>query len=193
MKSGAGAISTSPAERSPASPPPVGDGARQQQRHPAAHRRADRDLRTPAELLEHRDALFQPAPDGAVDEGAAQFAMAGIVEPDAGAAVCHGPFIQRQRLGAPHVGIEAAEPEQPGRTACAAGRAACAGAHRDPAAAVALSHLDKGRFPLGSIAAELRMDLSLPPAALSASSACPVKQRLAFDLRIGLPRYICRT
>ena len=65
--------------------------------------------------------------------------MAGIVEPDAGAAVFGGPCIQRQRLGARHVGIEAAEPDQPGR-------AAGAGAHRDPAAAVALSDLDEGRF-----------------------------------------------
>ena len=72
-----------------------GDLARQQQRHPAAHRRADHDLRARAEPLEHRDAFFQPAPDRAVDEGAAGFAVAGIIEPDAGAVVLGGPGIQR--------------------------------------------------------------------------------------------------
>ena len=50
-----------------------------------------------------------------------------------------GPGVQRQRLGAPHVGIEAAEPEQPGP-------AAGTGPHGDPAAAIALPYLDKGRF-----------------------------------------------
>ena len=65
--------------------------------------------------------------------------MAGIIEPDAGAAVLGGPRIQRHRLGALHVRIEAAEPEQPGR-------AAGAGAHRDAAPAVVLADLDEGRF-----------------------------------------------
>ena len=65
--------------------------------------------------------------------------MAGIVEPDAGAAVLGGPGIQRQRLGALHVGIETAEPDQAG---CGAG----ARPHRDLALAVAAAHLDKGRF-----------------------------------------------
>src|SRR5581483_752622 len=66
----------------------------------------------------------QPAPDGALDEVAAGFAMAGIVEPHAGAAVLGRPGVERQRLGALHVRLEAAEPEQPG---CAPG----AGAYRD--------------------------------------------------------------
>ena len=142
MKSGAGAISTRPASDAAACCRRACDFARQQQRHPAAHRRADHDLRAAAELLEHRDALLQPAPDGAVDEGAAGFAMAGIVEPDAGAAVLRGPRVQRQRLGALHVGIEAAEPEQPGR-GCPCGRAPRSGAR------TALADLDEGRFLIG--------------------------------------------
>src|SRR6187431_1871409 len=67
--------------------------------------------------------------------------MAGIIEPDTGAAMFRGPGVQRQGLGAPHVGIEAAEPEQPGP-------AAGTGPYGDPAAATALSHLDKGRLVL---------------------------------------------
>ena len=89
--------------------------ARQQQRQPAAHRRADQHLRALGEALEHRGAVLQPAADGAVGEVAAGFAVAGIIEPDAGAAVFAGPVVERHRLGALHVGLEAAEPEQPGR------------------------------------------------------------------------------
>ena len=116
-----------------------GDGARQQECHPTAHRRADHDLRPATKLLEHGDALFEPAPDGTVDEDAARFAMAGIIESNTGAAMFRGPNIQRERFCAPHIGIEPAEPEQPGA-------AAHTGAHGDPAAATALAHLDKGRF-----------------------------------------------
>ena len=104
-----------PGQRGLAGRPPR-QFARQQQRHPAAHRRADHDLRPAAEPVEHRDALLEPAPDGAVGERAAGFAMAGIIEPDAGAAMRGRPLVQRQRLGALHVRIEAAEPEQPGPT-----------------------------------------------------------------------------
>jgi hypothetical protein len=46
-------------------------------------------------LLEHRDAFFQPAPDGTVDECAAGFAMAGIIEPDKGAIVLGRPCVER--------------------------------------------------------------------------------------------------
>ena len=38
-------------------------------------------------------------------------------EPDAGAAVVAGPAVERIGLGALHVGLEAAEPEQPQRSA----------------------------------------------------------------------------
>jgi len=52
-----------------------------------------------------------------------------------------GPRIQRQRLGTFHVGIEPTEPDQPGR-------AACAGAHGDPAPAITLADPNEGRFLL---------------------------------------------
>ncbi len=73
VKSGAGAISTRPAScagRYRLCQPPR-DLARQQQRHPAAHRGTDHDLRPAAELREHRQALLEPAADRAVGELAA--------------------------------------------------------------------------------------------------------------------------
>jgi hypothetical protein len=77
--------------------------ARQQQRHPSAHGRAYHHLRPETKLLEHRDALFQPASDGTAGEIAAGFAVAGIVEADAATTMLGRPRIQRHRLGAPHV------------------------------------------------------------------------------------------
>ena len=56
----------------------------------------------------------KPAADGAVREVAAGFAVAGIVEPQAGAALLLRPGIERLRFGAFHVGLEAAQPEQAG-------------------------------------------------------------------------------
>ena len=150
VKSGAGAISTSPARTRP------------------LRRRAA--MRAPAAAPSSRPSTSRSRP---ADPGRAartpprslpasgrwcrrrrrrRFAVARIVEPDAGAAVLRGPGVQRERLGAAHVGIEAAEPEQPRRTAGA-------GAHRDPAAAIALADLDKGRFLLDG--AELVMVLYL--------------------------------
>ena len=72
-----------------------------------------------AKLRVDGKALGQPAADGAVEEVAAQLAVAGIIETDAGAALRLGPVVERLRLGALHVGLEAAQPEQPrpaGRT-----------------------------------------------------------------------------
>src|SRR5258708_12900219 len=65
--------------------------------------------------------------------------MAGIIEPDTGAIVLCGPCVQRQGLGALHVGVEAAQPEQ-------ARRAALAGAHRDAARRAVLADLAEGGF-----------------------------------------------
>ncbi|MGY4599800.1 hypothetical protein ACVWXL_007546 [Bradyrhizobium sp. GM22.5] len=115
MKSGAGAISTRPASEALA----CSFFCRflisraSSQRHPAAHGRADQDLRAVAEPLEYRDAFLEPAPDGSVDEIATGFAVAGIIEPDHGAAVIPGPFVQRHGLAALHVRLETAEPDQP--------------------------------------------------------------------------------
>jgi len=74
VKSGAGAINTSPLTmpawlrvlrlRAPKAAPSS---------RPST---SDHDLRATAELLEHGDTFVEPAPDGAVDEGAAGFAVA---------------------------------------------------------------------------------------------------------------------
>jgi hypothetical protein len=87
--------------------------AHQQQRQPAAHRRPDQHLRAFGEGPVHRYAFLEPAADGAVGEVAARFAMAGIVEAQAGAAIGLRPGVERRGLGAFHVGLEAAQPDQP--------------------------------------------------------------------------------
>ena len=81
-------------------------------------------LRPAAEGVEHRDAFLEPAADRAVGEVAARFAMAGIVEAHHGAAVLARPAIERLGLGALHVGLEAAEPEQARRRCRARSRTA---------------------------------------------------------------------
>src|SRR5258708_2591831 len=68
--------------------------------------------------------------------------MAGIIEPDTGATVLSSPCVQRQGLGALHVRVETAQPEQ-------ARRAALAGAHRDAARRAILADLDEGGFLIG--------------------------------------------
>src|SRR4051812_44658022 len=68
--------------------------------------------------------------------------MAGIVEPHAGAPLLRRPGVDRERLGALHVGIEPAQPEQPGA-------AAGAGAHCDFSRVAVAANLDKGRFRIG--------------------------------------------
>src|SRR5205085_8762021 len=73
-----------------------------------------RDLRPPAAGVEHRERLFQPPADGAVDKSATRFAVAGIVEADTGSAMALRPLVECDRLGALHVGIEAGQPEQAG-------------------------------------------------------------------------------
>ena len=133
VKSGAGAISTSPASDA-RSRCALRQLARQQQRHPAAHRRADRrsaGRRRTASNTARLSSSQRPMVPSA--KRAAGFAMAGIVEADAGAALFGGPGVERQRLGALHVGIEAAQPEQPGRGAGARrARRSGAGRHRSP-------------------------------------------------------------
>ncbi len=73
-------------------------------------------------------------------------AMAGIVEPNAGAAMLGRPGVKRDGLGALHVGMEAAQPQQAGR---ATGQAGNPCAHRDPALAAGVADLDESRFLLG--------------------------------------------
>src|SRR3954462_8248491 len=64
--------------------------------------------------------------------------MAGIIEAHAGPPPLGGPGVQRDRLGALHVRIEAAQPEQ-------ARRLARSGSDRDPAHVIPFADLDKGR------------------------------------------------
>src|SRR5262249_7585423 len=58
-----------------------------------------------------------PAADRAVDERALRFTMPRIVEADECAPALLGKARKRRRLGALHVGLEAAEPEQSERCA----------------------------------------------------------------------------
>ena len=64
--------------------------------------------------VEDRLRFFQPAGDGAVLELPARLAVAGIVEARHRRARAPRPMVERLRLGALHVGTEAAEPEEPG-------------------------------------------------------------------------------
>ena len=80
------------------------------QRHPCAHRRADQHLRSFGQLAEDGEALRQPFGDRSVGEGAAGFAVTGIVVPDIGVAGFFGPAVQRLGLDATHLGAVSAEP-----------------------------------------------------------------------------------
>src|SRR5262249_59645486 len=84
-----------------------------QQRNPPAHRRADQHLRPLAAGLEHREAVLEPAADRAVGEIASRLAVAGIVEPHAGAIFLRGEAVERLRLGPLHVRFESAKPNEP--------------------------------------------------------------------------------
>src|SRR3974390_836097 len=75
------------------------DLARQHQRPPAAHRRTDHHLGTATKLLEPRDAFLEPAADSSINEFSAGFAVAGIIEANAGTAMFGGPRIEAERLG----------------------------------------------------------------------------------------------
>src|SRR5262249_3635221 len=77
-----------------------------------------------------------PAADRAIDELALRFAMTRIVEPDQRTPALVGETRKRRRLGAPHVGLEAAHPEQPGR---GAGNRP----HRDGAGIATAADIDK--------------------------------------------------
>src|SRR5437879_4395602 len=77
-------------------------------------RRADHDLEAPAKGVEHGKALFEPSADAAVGEIAAGLTVAGIVEARHRPAILLRPAIERLRLGTPHIGLEAAQPEQAG-------------------------------------------------------------------------------
>ena len=91
-----------------------GQRAGEQKSDPAADRRADDNLRPLGQRAKNREGLFRPPANGSVGEGAFRFAMAGIIEAQTGAALPFSERIEEFRLGAAHVGAEAAKPEQAG-------------------------------------------------------------------------------
>ena len=90
---------------------------RRQQHDPAAHARADEDLRTLGQRIDDGDGVLAPAPDCALGEIAARCAMAEIVEAQIGAPVATAIILEKQCLGSGHVGAEAAEEDDPRRVA----------------------------------------------------------------------------
>ncbi len=78
--------------------------AREQQRHPTAHRRADQDDLT-VDHVDRGAGVFEPIADAAVLKIAIADAVARIVEPQEPLPRCLGPFFQSERLGAFHVGL----------------------------------------------------------------------------------------
>ena len=96
---------------------------REEQRQPAAHRRADHHLAARGRG-EHRPGLLEPAGNRPVLEAAAGTPVPGIVEAGHGEAASGGEGIERYGLGAAHVRAETAEPEE-------AGFAALSDEHRD--------------------------------------------------------------
>lgn len=78
--------------------------ARQEQRHPAAHRRADQDDLTVDQV--YRGAgVFEPIANAAILKGAIADAVTRVVEPQEPLPRCFGPFLKSERLGAFHVGL----------------------------------------------------------------------------------------
>jgi hypothetical protein len=81
------------------------------QRDPCAHRGANQDLPAVREMAEDGEALRKPVRDGAVGKGAARFAVTGIVVAQESPALPARPFRQLLGLGAQHVRLVAAEPD----------------------------------------------------------------------------------
>ncbi len=88
----------------------LGTRPRREQRDPGAHAGADENLRAIAQSVQHRERIVAPARDRAVAERARRGAVAEIVEAQIGVAARLGPGIERLGLGAVHVGVESAEP-----------------------------------------------------------------------------------
>ena len=94
-----------------------GAGECGQQHDPTAHARPDQDLRAFGQLVEHGNRVLGPAADRAQGELAARRAVAEIVEAHEGATAPAAIFVEKQRLGAGHVGAKAAQEHDPGRGA----------------------------------------------------------------------------
>jgi len=90
--------------------------SRQKQRQPAAHGGANDDLGSMG-LAEDRNGFFEPAAHGAVVEGAARGAVAGIIESRDGKALFGAKGVDCLGLDARHHRSETIEPEKPGSLA----------------------------------------------------------------------------
>ncbi len=93
---------------------PLGPGTRRQQHHPAAHARADQDLRPLGQLVEHLKHVGAPARHRRVLESARRLAVAEMIEAQERLAALQRQGLQMGRLGARHVGAKAADEHQPG-------------------------------------------------------------------------------
>ena len=113
-----------------AAPPQL---AGQQQRQPAAERRADDHLR-PRGGRKHRERFLEPAAHRAIEEIAARQAIAGVIEAGDGETFFRAERIERRRLGPPHVGAVAVEPENARRSPWPA-------QHGDAPRGIALAHV----------------------------------------------------
>jgi hypothetical protein len=105
-----------PCGRTPAGP---AQGPGGEERQPPAHGRADEDRPVRHMGAQDRERVLEPARDGALLEAPARLAVAGVVEAHEAPPGPRRPGIQRLGLGGPHVGAEAAEPDD-GRAAAVA-------------------------------------------------------------------------
>jgi hypothetical protein len=96
---------------------PFGPRFGQQQRDPAAHRRADDDLGPLGQRIERGQGVGEPGADATVGEFPVRFAVARIVETQAGLAARPGECLDRHRLRSGHVGHEPGAEDDPGRLA----------------------------------------------------------------------------
>ncbi len=88
-----------------------------EQHDPAAHARADENLRPFRQLVEDGERVALPATDRGVLETSRESPMAEIIEAQEGLAVRPAEGFERQRLGPRHVRHEAAEEDDAGRLA----------------------------------------------------------------------------
>jgi len=83
------------------------------QHDPAAHARTHQDLSPLGQRIEDRRRIFSPSANSAKADVAARGAVAEIVKAHKGAAAAAAKILEIQRLGAGHVGAEAAEENNP--------------------------------------------------------------------------------
>ena len=94
---------------------PLGPCQRGEQHQPPPHRRADQDLRPLGQRVDHREAVFGPAADGAIAKIAIRSAMAAVVEADEALSALTGQRLEIERLRALHIRAETTQKHQSGR------------------------------------------------------------------------------